>query len=126
MLDLTQSTDTDDECRYHTLSQRGNDATDVTRTHSESPSCNDVVMTRPDPDLPPRDDDVPWAVPPPQRDSDNDNDNNIVVVPTTAPLGPPCLRCDVMTMVMCPRPYHHRSMTPPSQPNNDVEPVPPW
>ena len=125
MLDLTQSTDTDDERRYHTLSQRGNDVTDATRTRPESPSCNDMATTRPDPDLPPRDDDVPRAVPPPQRDSDNDNDNDILVVPTTTPPGPPCLRRDVTTTVTCPGPYHHRSMTPPSRPNDDVEPVPP-
>ena len=64
-MDGLPSTDTDDERRYHTLSQRGNDATDATRTRPESPSCNDVATTRPDPDLPPRDDDVPRAVPPP-------------------------------------------------------------
>ena len=125
MLDLTQSTDTYDERRYHTLSQRGNDTTDATRTRPESPSCNDVATTHPDPDLPPRDDDVPQAVLPPQRNSDDD----ILVVPTTAPPGPPCLRRDVTTTtVTCPGSpgsYHHRSMTPPSRPNDDVEPVPP-
>ena len=91
MLDLMQSTDTDNEHCYHTLSQRGNNVTDATRMCPESPLCNDVATTRPDPDLLPRDDDVPQAVPPPQRDSDNNNNNNILVVPTTAPPGPPCL-----------------------------------
>ena len=127
MLDLTQSTDTDNERHYHTLFQRGNDTIDAMRMRPKLPLCNDVAMTRPDPDLPPHDDDMPWAVPPPQCDSDDGNDNDILVMPTTAPPGPPCLRRDVMTTtVTCPGPYHHHSMMPPSQPNDDVEPVPPW
>ena len=96
--------------RYHTLSQRGNDTTDARRTRPESPLCNDVATTCPDPDLPPCDDD------------------DILVVPTTAPPGPsPCLRRNITTTtVMCPGPYHHHSTTtPPSRPNDDVEPVPP-
>ena len=127
MLDLTQSTDTDDEHCYHTLSQRGNNATDATRTCPKSPSCNDMATTCPDPDLPPCNDDVPQTIPPPQCDSDNNNNNNnnILVMPTTAPLGPPCLQCDIMTTVTCPGPYHHCSMMPPLRPNDDMEPMPP-
>ena len=67
--------------------------TDATRTHPKLPSCNNVVTICPDPDLPSHDDDdVPWAVPPPQCDSDNGNNDDILVMPTTVPLGPPpCL-----------------------------------
>ena len=90
MLDLMQPTDTDNKRRYHT---QGNNTTDMTRMCPKSPSCNDVATTHPDPDLPPRDDDVPWAIPPPERDSNDGNDDNILAVPTTAPPGPPCLRC---------------------------------
>ena len=112
---------------YHTLSQRGNDMTDATRTCPELPSCNDMAMICPGPDLLPHDDDdVPWAVPPPQRDSNDGNDDDILVMPTTTPSSPPsCLQHDIMmTTVMCPGPYHHHSMTtPPLQPSNDVEPI---
>ena len=53
---------------------------DVTRTHPESPSCNDMAITCPNPDpLPHDDNDVPQAIPPPQHDSND----GILVMPTT-------------------------------------------